>query len=240
MTTQSWLKATYKSTNFFTLKPANATSSGGKSLLCPTPFAIKMALLDAALRTLGEEQGAALFPTLRDLQIAIRLPSEAVVNNTSIKIMRPHHSDKLKDTTGPGLPPPMGNAIAFREYVSFRGCLDLAFSGLDPETLIHLLIQINYLGKRGSFMQLDQVPQMEHYTHEALLDQKYTLLTEPAQSYEVNGLLQMLDDCSPKMTFAHANIYDQKRIGKERVIHQVVLPYRLVRSSKSYSYYERF
>jgi hypothetical protein len=43
------------------------------------------------------------------------------------------------------------------------------------------------------------------------------------------------------LTFDHANIYSGKgiKLGKERILHHVVLPYRLVRSSKSYSYYER-
>ena len=43
------------------------------------------------------------------------------------------------------------------------------------------------------------------------------------------------------MTFDHANIYSNKniRLGKERILRHVVLPYRLARSSKSYSYYER-
>ena len=55
------------------------------------------------------------------------------------------------------------------------------------------------------------------------------------------GLFQMLDNCNPKMTFEHADIYSGKRItlGKERVLHHVVLPYRLTRSSRSYSLYER-
>jgi len=43
------------------------------------------------------------------------------------------------------------------------------------------------------------------------------------------------------VSFEHADIYSGKRItlGKERVLHHVVLPYRLTRSSKSYSLYER-
>jgi len=43
------------------------------------------------------------------------------------------------------------------------------------------------------------------------------------------------------MTFAHADIYSGKsiKLGHERIHHHIVLPYRLVRSSKSYSYYER-
>jgi hypothetical protein len=36
----------------------------------------------------------------------------------------------------------------------------------------------------------------------------------------------MLDDCGPKMTFDHANIYSGKgiKLGKERILHYVVLP----------------
>ncbi|HRV95730.1 MAG TPA: hypothetical protein P5526_26485 [Anaerolineae bacterium] len=43
------------------------------------------------------------------------------------------------------------------------------------------------------------------------------------------------------MTFDHTNIYSGKaiKLSRERILHHVVLPYRLVRSSKGYSYYER-
>jgi hypothetical protein len=43
------------------------------------------------------------------------------------------------------------------------------------------------------------------------------------------------------LTFTKANIYsrDKVRVGKDRVTRLVVLPYRLVRSSKSSSLYER-
>jgi len=78
-----WTIAQYQPTAFFSLRPYNATSSGGKSLLVPTPFAIKMALLDTAIRTQGLEQARVLFPILRDLKIAIRLPRYILVNNTS-------------------------------------------------------------------------------------------------------------------------------------------------------------
>ena len=56
-----------------------------------------------------------------------------------------------------------------------------------------------------------------------------------------NGTLQMLDDCGPQMTFDHADIYSGKRItlGKERILRHIVLPYRLARSSRGYSLYQR-
>lgn len=242
MTTQSdsWVVAPYVSTSFFTLKPASATSSGGKSLLIPTPFAVKMALLDVVIRTGGASRGADLFPAIRDLKIALQPPRSAIVNNTFIKIMRPHKNGP-KDVTGTGLMTPMGNTIAFREYVSFDGNMAFAFQGMSAEDLRPLLLQINYFGKRGGFFQLCEMPTERQWTEDDLATSGYTLLTETTDTFNVNGLLQMLDDCGEKMTFEHANIYSGKKItlGKERVLHHVVLPYQLVRSSKSYSYFER-
>jgi len=236
----TWLVAQFKPTNFFSLKPASSTSSGGKSLLVPTPFAIKMALLDVAVRVLGLAEGETWFPQIRDLSIALRLPARAVTNNTFIKILRPHKGG-LKDIAGTGLMTPMGNTIAFREYISFQGNLSFAFQGIPADQLIPLLLQVNYFGKRGCFFQLQAIPQPWDWPAEELKTQGYTLLTESATAFSMNGLLQMLDDCAPKMTFEQANIYSGKRVtlGKERILHHVVLPYRLVRSSKSYSYYER-
>jgi hypothetical protein len=104
-----------------------------------------------------------------------------------------------------------------------------------------LLLHINYLGKRGGFIQLQNIPEEKVWSDEELKANGYILLTEPTTIFPVDGLLQMLDDCGETMTFAHANIYSDQniRLGRERILHHIVLPYRLVRSSKSYSYYER-
>lgn len=240
-TDTQWLIAPYQPTTFFTLKPASATSSGGKSLLTPTPFAIKMALLDVALRTQGKSAGAVLFPQIKTLRIAIKLPDVAVVNNTFVKIMRPHKSG-VKDVTGTGLETPMGNTIAFREYVNYHGEMVLAFQGMPADALTSLLLNVNYFGKRGGFFQLTRLPETHGWTNETLAENGYTILTQPAsEGFNPQGILQMVDDCGEKMTFEHADIYSGKRItlGKERVLHHVVLPYRLEHSSKSYSYFRR-
>ena len=64
----------YQPTTLFSLRPATATTSGGKSLIVPTPFAVKMALLDVAIRTQGAAAGSGMFPALRSLRIALCLP----------------------------------------------------------------------------------------------------------------------------------------------------------------------
>jgi hypothetical protein len=232
-----WLIADYQPVSLFSLKNSLATSSGGKSLLVPTPYAFKMALLDAACRVWGVSRAEAFWPTLRDLAVAVRLPERAVVTNLFAKILKPRRSQP-----GPGAPDagPLGRTIAFREYVWAEGNLSIALEVEkdDLSRITDLLLQISYLGKRGGFVQLLQPPQMIEE-----LPERFILLNpaEDRSTFDSRGLMQMLDDCSPKMTFEHANIYSSKRVrvGMERVLHHVVLPYQLTRSSKSYSLYER-
>jgi hypothetical protein len=254
-----WLMARYLPVAPFSLKPANATSSGGKTLLAPTPYAIKMALLDVALRTLGRAEGEHLFPSLRDLAIAIDLPRELVVMKGFSKIRRPVESkdSQKKDETREEFEArvrkkevarmelgqyPLYSTIAYREYVYYRDPFSLAFALPDESilqtTLAHLLARINYFGKRGGFVQLLEMPQkMVH-----LAEGRFVELTATrSHAFYQNGTLQVLDDCAQGLSFQRANIYNAERItlAKERVLRHIVLPYRLERSSRSYSWYQR-
>jgi hypothetical protein len=73
------------------------------------------------------------------------------------------------------------------------------------------------------------------------LGEDFTLLTDGVNGAFPMGTLQMVDDWGEKMTFQHVNIYSEKRIrtGTHRVFHHVVLPHKPVRSSRSYTLYER-
>jgi hypothetical protein len=241
-----WTIAEYQPTSLFSLRPYTATTSGGKSLIVPTPFAVKMALLDATIRTQGLAQGQALFPALRDLQVAVRLPQCIVVNNTFAKILRLKEVKTKASEKEPAIARavakrqwPFQKTIAFREYVQFSGSLALAFQGMSLEELRPLLMQVNYLGKRGGFIQLLRLLEMAEE-----LPVGFTVLTEGVNGSFPLGVLQMVDDCGPSLTFDKANVYDRNRrsqikLGKDRIFHHIVLPYRLVRSSKGFSCYER-
>ena len=233
-----WIVAEYQPVALFSLKHALATSSGGKSLLVPTPFSLKMALLDAACKVWGVRRAEEVWPTLRDLPVALRLPRRAVVTNLFAKILKPRRNPAKPGTAHAG---PLGKTIAFREYVWSEGNLGIALEVKEQDQLLEaseLLWQINYLGKRGGFVQLLGAPRTMRDLPEPFLP--VNPIEEPTV-FDSRGLLQMLDDCAPTMTFEHANIYSSKniRLGKERVLRHVVLPYRLVRSSKSYTLYER-
>ncbi len=235
-----WILASYQQVTLFSLKPATATSSGGKTLLSPTPFSIKMALLDAAIRTQGLRPAKQFWPLIRDLRVQVRLSPQIIVNNTFAKIVRPKKHG-ASDDSGTGLMTLFGSTIAYREYVQYTAPFILALRRGDgdmlPDTLTNLLFQVNYMGKRGGFVQfsglLDSVEDPDHH--------EFTELTAPQSSFAPHGTLQMLDDCGSKMTFEQADIYSGKRItlGKERVLHHIVLPYQLTRSSRGFSLYER-
>src|SRR6266566_2429306 len=93
-----WMIARYLPVAPFSLKPAAATSSGGKTLLVITPYAIKMALLDVAIRIMGITGGENLFPRLRDLSVFLAPPRDILVFKNFSKTWRPVES---KDTKKP-------------------------------------------------------------------------------------------------------------------------------------------
>ncbi|MGC9400652.1 MAG: hypothetical protein ACP5HM_16175, partial [Anaerolineae bacterium] len=236
-----WTIAQYQPTAFFSLRASSATSSGGKSLIVPTPYAIKTALMDAAIRTQGLAHGKALFKELKALSIAIQLPEQIVVNNTFTKILRVKEiktraaeKESAIDAAMAQQQWPYQSTIAFREYVQFGGPLCLAFEGLSEKVLTPLLTQINYLGKRGGFLQLRRPPATV-----ASLPEGFTLLTDGFGDAFPLGTLQVVDDWGPRMTFDHLNTYSDKsiRTGSHRIFHQIVLPHRPVQSSRNYTLY---
>jgi hypothetical protein len=233
-----WLIAEYRPVALFSLKSGLATSTGAKTLLVPTPFAVRTALLDAAIRTQGLARGEAAFAWLKSLDIALRPPERAVVTHLFVKVQKPSR-DKSKA---------MQKTIAFREYAYLEGVLGLAFKGEpDPlDELAGLLRQVNYLGKRGGFFQLYRPPARQESLPDGycLLEGAYLaqgrINGQGPRTFPL-GVAQVLDDWGPGLTFEKLNVYTQARIvmGKDRVQKTVVLPYRLVRASRGFSCYER-
>jgi len=245
-----WLIAEYEAASLFSLKLSSATASGGKTLLVPTPYAIKMALLDAACRIKGVEEARNLWGKICTIGIALRPAAQIVVSNSFQRFWKPWQfkgkASEREAKTAEALAKgryPFQPDIGYREYAQWVGTLGIAFSASENEStdwLGDLLLNVNYLGKRGGFVQL--VPPFQYA---AQLPENFVEATVKPKAFAVNGVLQVLDDCGPSLTFAKANIYnrenrDKIKMGKERVTRHIVLPnFRLTRSSKSFSLYER-
>jgi len=233
-----WLIAEYRPVALFSLKSSLATSTGAKTLLVPTPFAVRTALLDAAIRTRGLTSGEAVFAWLKSLDIALLPPERVVVTNLFVKVQKPSRDGSRA----------MQKTIAFREYAYLEGALGLAFEGEpDPlDELEGLLRQVNYLGKRGSFFQLHRLPTRRESLPDGYcpLDGAYLsggrINGRGPKSFSL-GVVQILDDWGPGLTFEKVNVYTKAHIvlGKDRVQKIIVLPYRPVRSSRGFTLYER-
>lgn len=230
-----WLIAEYESVTLFSLKQSSATASGGKTLLVPTPYSFKMALLDVACRVLGVKEAEERWGEIGNLKIALSPADKSVVTNLFQKVLKPRRNESEEGDQDFG---PFQKTIGYREYVQLVGSVGIALGWFDAERkdwLIDLLININYLGKRGGFMQLIAPPKFVDD-----LPLGFVNATSDEMKFAINGTLQVLDDCTPDLTFAKANIYSGEKIRKERITRNVVLPnYRLKRSSKSFSLYER-
>jgi hypothetical protein len=230
-----WIVAEYEAVTLFSLRLSSATASGGKTLLVPTPYALKMGLLDVACRLLGVAEAERLWPQMRDLPLALQPAEKAVVTNLFQKVLRPRRNPVPFYEPDAG---PFQRTIGYREYAQLVGPLGLAFEVADEAQAVwlsDLLLHITYLGKRGSFMQVRALPRQTDD-----LPTGYVMVGGEQRQFRL-GVLQMLDDCAPSLTFGRANIYSSERVtvGKERIIRHVVLPYRLAQSSKSFSLYER-
>lgn len=231
-----WVYAEYEATALFTLKPAGATSSGGKTLLVPTPYSIKMALLDVACRLDGVSAAEAFWPVLARAIIAIRPPEEVVVNNTFTKVLRQRRNEAEPGEQHAGF---FGKTIAYREYAYLAGTFGLAVetsTAEEAERIARWLININYLGKRGGFIQIQALPTICESLREG-----YLPITGDIVGMGIDSLLTQLDDTAPDLSFERVSIYskDGLTLGKHRLLKHVALPYRRVGSSRSYTHYQR-
>lgn len=236
-----WLIAEYRPVSLFSFRSGMATSSGAKTLFLPTPFAIRTALLDAAIRINGLAAGPVTFDWIKQLSIAVRPPERIVVTNLFAKVLKPTRKEEAEEA--------MDRTIAFREYAQLEGIMALAFRIAEEQAsnLALLLTQINYFGKRGCFFQLMKAPDTAGELPEGFVPMDGVYIQDNQVRGQgpvafVPGLIQMMDDWGESLTFDKVNIYTDEKIvlGKDRIRKSIVLPYQLVRSSKGFSYYQRY
>ncbi len=235
-----WTLARYKPTGLFSLKSSATTSSGAKTLLVPTMYSVKMALIDAAFRS-GKD-GAEVFELLRPLEIRFRPPEHAAVTHGFIKIRREREvkatdpaakarAEELKRTS------PFQPTVAYREFCAFEGELTVAIETEERALWMEeLLPSVGYFGKRGSFFQFMGSECSE------ILSERFTFpLDDPPEEFGLDVVVQPLDDLGQGATFDAINTYSTARakFGRDRVIVQTAIPYNMVSSSRGYTLYQR-
>lgn len=229
-----WLIVTYSPTTLFSLKNSSATNSAGKSLLSPSPYSVKMALLNAIITYDGLETAKSHFSLIRDLEIRFSLPDSLVVNNCLIRILK--DNDKVSKEIK--INEPFKKTVAFREYVYLNDNINVAINldferiilSEDIEFLKKWLMHINYFGKKGCFFQFQSFEDVEE-----LDTRKFCSVI--SDSFKP-GIFMQMDDVDHKADFKSMNNYNSSSKAK-RISTIYSFPISLKKMSKSYSYYER-
>lgn len=231
-----WLVIRYDIVALFSLKMSRATSTAGKTLLVPTPYAVKMAFVDVALRHRFSSDPDSLIAGLRDASIRIGVPQHACVTGTIQSVRQESREvDRRRD---PDLPA-YRSTIAMRELVHCRGSFRLAFDldTLAAETaalLVTLAPAINYFGKRGSFVQYTGQSQI------AQLDDTFSRAVQSESPPETpRGYRATLDDFGPKADFDALNSFSRSRIepGVHRKFVETLIPMREYNSGPGFAHF---
>jgi hypothetical protein len=231
-----WLVFRYLPVSLFSLKMSRATSTAGKTLLVPTPYAVKMAVVDAALRHGLVRDPDDLVRALSKAVLRIGVSAQACVTGT-IQSIRQETRD-VERKRSPQLPWYRAT-IAMREFVHYQGELRLAFElkSCAPGLVALLLAAtpaINYLGKRGSFFQY------VGYTRHSDLDATFTRPVEDAE-IDTAGARQRatLDDFGPGACFEALNSFSPAEIrwGVHRRFVETIVPLHLHNTGPGFAHY---
>jgi hypothetical protein len=227
-----WLVLQYQPTSLFSLKMSSATSGVGKTLIVPTPYAVKMALVDVAFSSGWDGDPARLVRGLVDTDVRVGVPSRATVTHTIVKIRQEPKAKKAGVAYTP--------AVAYREFVHYSGPLLFAFDreSLTEEVenaIVWLAPTVSYIGKRGGFIQFTGM------RHRQALSPNFT---QPMTDLDLRIMplmhLAMLDDFGPEANIEVLNSFSTMPIrrDKHRKFVQTLVPLGLVNVGPGFAEYQ--
>lgn len=223
-----WTIFRYRPTALFSLKTSRATSTVGRTLLIPTPYAIKMAFLDAGLRSGLLPNAEAFVAACRNMMVRVAAPEQACVTGTIQKIRQ--------EPKKPSSEQSYISNIALREVVFFEGTLLVAFESIRAAPEIPVIAPVvNYFGKRGSFFQF------EGSEERAELDDTFAIPTNAPGPIASRCHLATLDDFGPESTFDALNSYSSTPMkrGRDRIWIESVVPLGVYNVGPGFVHYRR-
>lgn len=243
-----WLISRYTPVTLFSLRSTYATSKGGKTLLVPTPYSIKMALIDACFRVFPPKEAEAaarkVFNSVKEQPVRVRPPKECIVQNTFLRVLQPARDEESDEgSTGP-----FARTIAYREFIFFKGEMEIAI-GVDPSSFTEIefiLPHINYFGKRGSQWQF-----LSCDSHQGNLPPGFSLVASEIGRYPLDivgryRVTEYLDDFGPKLWaakdgFERISTYHNGdvKLGEHRILQSTLLPYERKAASRHSTHYRR-
>jgi len=228
-----WLLLHYQPTTLFALKSSLATSTVGRTLIIPTPYAIKMAFVDAAFRAGKDDRLCRqLVEDLVGVEVRVRPGTDAVVTQT-IQLVR--QEAKQKTTAEIYV-----RNVAYREIVYISGswswALDVAGKGGLAEELLRLAPVIHYVGKRGSMVQYLGTEWTDELGPEFTVSMAEVFGSKmPPRSH-----IAVLDDFGSEASFPWLNSFDpdsKPKLHKHRAFVHTLVPAGIANSGPSFVHY---
>lgn len=219
--------------SLFSLRAVTTNAFTARTLLCPTPAALKMALLSRLIErdgishtpdeilALAQDHLAWLAP----LRVAWFAPSVLAVSAVTMTV--------LKDDNGKT---PLIRSVGMREYVHFDEPFGLAIGPVPQDRQLDLVYAIEALRALGVAESLVQPVAPPTWHHDAPAG--FVWLTTTATDGGLpEGEVCMLDDLGRAPNFERLSVYRPAearyvpRLGDDRVRHLVNLPLRQRRQS---------
>ena len=216
--------ALFRPTTLFSLKDSNSTNSGAKSLLLPSPYAIKMAIINQAIVSENNikqfnQNNSLEFKYVKDTNITYKINGNFCINNSFLRILKPSRSNKGYQST-----------VSFREYIHVTDDIEIIFNISNYEAkkfLMKYIHKISYFGKKGCFFQFIDYNNPPNKPNVIEFD--------PNKSQQ-SGILQEFDDFPENSNFEKINNYSSAKVKRKKVI--FLIPVTNISSSKSYTHYK--
>lgn len=142
------VRARYRATTCFSFRREQATTKMAQTYFCPTPYAVKVALIISGIRKgLNPYE---LTKKLREKKILPHPWGEGVVNTHLVKHWEPPRGNKLP-------PDYLSPTVVYREFLYFDGGVDLYFDPEIENIVKPLLAGVNTFGKQGSFFVFEEI-----------------------------------------------------------------------------------
>ncbi|MCC6629134.1 MAG: hypothetical protein IT340_17230 [Chloroflexi bacterium] len=212
--------------SLFSFRMLTTNAFAARTLPCPTPAGIKLALLAQMLEAEGAVRAPEHLDWLAPLRVLWRPPARLTVSTATVRIYK-------ADTAGE----PLIGSVGMREYAHMAEPFALAIGSVPDERRDSLTLALAHLRALGTAESLVQPLAPAHWAA-APPDGFVELTSDPASGTApapARGHAVVIDDLGPAPSWERLNVYrvpDRRRIpqlGADRVRRIVTLPLRVER-----------
>jgi len=224
----TWLRADYEFPSTFSYRMPDVSAQFAIGSPVPSPAAVKLALVDTAIRWSGDvNEGRRVFDLIKTAKVCIVPPSRMVRFRAFIKRLKPPHS-----SAGPGAPTVESTGV--RDYFLLDGYLSVFIEvpQSDADYIAWLLQRIRRFGTSDSICWCVTV--CFEAPDQSLCPRRFVNLSRGQ-----GGLIVRLSDLTQRSQFDGFNPFGgnvrQARLKKD----VYVLPFRILKSGENWAILER-